>query len=80
MKEFNYILNDITFDSTELLKLMGTDMSYKQIAHKKNVKLSQIARMRDILMIKSGCKTRTAVVIWGLKNKLIKLSDIDYIC
>ena len=57
----------------EFIKLAATDLTYKEIAGKMNVGIRTIDGYRDQIFNKYGVKSRVGLVIYALKNNLIKL-------
>lgn len=72
-KEPRAQLSDLKNRDIEFLKLAATDLTYKEIADKMNVGVRTIDGYRDQLFEKYGVKSRVALVLYALKNNLIKL-------
>ena len=57
----------------EFLKLAATDMTYYQIAEKMNLSPKTIDGYREALFTRFNVKNRAALVVYAIKNKIIKL-------
>jgi DNA-binding NarL/FixJ family response regulator len=55
---------------TEFLKLLCTEMTYKEIANKMNLSPKTIDGYRDNLFVKLNVKNRIGLVIYAIKNKI----------
>jgi two-component system, NarL family, invasion response regulator UvrY len=58
---------------TEFLKLVCTEMTYKEIAEKMFLSPRTIDGYRDALFEKLDIKTRTGLVIYAIKNGIVKI-------
>jgi DNA-binding NarL/FixJ family response regulator len=58
---------------TEFLKLVCTEMTYKEIADKMFLSPRTIDGYRDALFEKLDIKTRTGLVIYAIKNGIVKI-------
>lgn len=63
----------LTEKETEFLKLVCTEMTYKEIADKMKVSPRTVDTYRDHLFEKLGLKTRTGLVIYAIKNGIVKI-------
>lgn len=54
----------------EFLKLLCTEMTYKEIANKMNLSPKTIDGYRDNLFVKLNVKNRIGLVIYAIKNKI----------
>lgn len=63
------------FSEKELafLQLSCADLTYKEIALKMNVSHRTVENYRESLFLKLHIKSRTALVVYGIKNELIKI-------
>jgi DNA-binding NarL/FixJ family response regulator len=61
-------LNDRELD---LLKLLCTEMTFKEIAEKMNLSPRTIDGYRDTLLAKLDCKSRVGLVIFAIKNGIV---------
>lgn len=59
----------------KFLELCCTDSTYKQIADIMNLSPHTIDNYREALFLKFGIKSRTGLVIYALKNDLIRLDN-----
>ena len=57
----------------QLLKLCATEMPYKQIADTMDVSLRTVDGHRENLFKKTGARSRVGLVVWGIKNGMIKI-------
>lgn len=57
----------------EFLQYAATEMSYREIAEKMFCSPRTVESYRDSLFEKLGLKTRVGLVVYAIKNKLIKL-------
>ncbi|WDF55378.1 response regulator [Mucilaginibacter sp. KACC 22063] len=57
----------------EFLKLVGTEMTYKEIADKMNISVRTVDGYRDQLFEKLQVKSRVGLVIYAIKNNLMQL-------
>jgi DNA-binding NarL/FixJ family response regulator len=57
----------------EFLKLACTEMTYKEIADKMNLSPRTIDGYRDSLFEKLDIKTRTGLVIYAIRNGIVKI-------
>lgn len=57
----------------EFLKLACTEMTYKEIAAKMYLSPRTIDGYRDALFLKLDIKTRTGLVIYAIKNGIVKI-------
>lgn len=57
----------------EFLKLVCTEMSYKEIADTMHLSPRTVDGYRDALFQKLGIKTRTGLVIYAIKNGIVKV-------
>jgi DNA-binding NarL/FixJ family response regulator len=58
---------------TEFLQYAATEMSYKEIAEKMFCSPRTVESYRDSLFEKLGLKTRVGLVVYAIKNNLLKL-------
>jgi DNA-binding NarL/FixJ family response regulator len=57
----------------EFLKLICTEMTYKEIADKMNLSPKTIDGYRDNLFVKLSAKNRIGLVIYAIKNKIFSI-------
>lgn len=57
----------------ELLKLICTELTYKEIAEKLQVSPRTVDGHRDALLEKLECKSRVGLVIFAIKNGIVKI-------
>jgi DNA-binding NarL/FixJ family response regulator len=57
----------------DFLKLVATEMTYKEIADEMNVSVRTIDNYRDVLFDKLNVRSRIGLVRYAIKNKLIDL-------
>ena len=55
----------------EFLKLMCTELTFKEIADKMNISPRTVDGYRDALLEKLQCKTRIGLVIFAIKNGIV---------
>ncbi len=55
----------------EFLKLICTELTFKEIAEKMNVSPRTVDGYRDVLLEKLQCKTRIGLVIFAIKNGIV---------
>lgn len=65
---------DLSANELKFLELCCSDLTYKQIADIMNLSPFTINNYREALFEKFQTKSRTALVIYALKNELIKLN------
>lgn len=58
---------------TEFLKLAATEMTYKEIAEKMNLSPRTIDGYRDALFEKLNLKSRVGIVLFAIKNGIVKI-------
>jgi DNA-binding NarL/FixJ family response regulator len=63
----------LTDREIEFLKLACTEMTYKEIAAKMFLSPRTIDGYRDTLFLKLDIKTRTGLVIYAIKNGIVKV-------
>ena len=63
----------LTEREIEFLKLACTEMTYKEIASQMHLSPRTIDGYRDALFLKLDIKTRTGLVIYAIKNGLVKI-------
>ena len=63
----------LTDREIEFLKLACTEMTYKEIAAQMHLSPRTIDGYRDALFLKLDIKTRTGLVIYAIKNGLVKI-------
>ena len=63
----------LTEREIEFLKLACTEMTYKEIAAKMYLSPRTIDGYRDALFLKLDIKTRTGLVIYAIKNGIVKM-------
>ncbi len=63
----------LTDREIEFLKLVCTEMTYKEIAAEMHLSPRTIDGYRDALFLKLDIKTRTGLVIYAIKNGLVKI-------
>jgi DNA-binding NarL/FixJ family response regulator len=80
-----YLKANYLFDSTinetihindrekEFLSLCTSELTYKEIAEKMNVKTRTVDNYRDNLFEKLNVVSRTGLVLYAIKNKIVKL-------
>jgi two-component system, NarL family, invasion response regulator UvrY len=66
-------LSSLTDREIEFLKLVSTEMTYKEIAEKMNLSLRTIDGYRDSLFEKLNVKSRVGLVIYAIKNGLVTI-------
>lgn len=66
-------LLNLTERETEFLKLACTEMTYKEIADAMHLSPRTVDGYRDSLFHKLDLKTRTGLVIFAIKNGIVKL-------
>jgi DNA-binding CsgD family transcriptional regulator len=64
---------NLTDKETDFLKLICTDLSYKEIADRMNLSPRTIDGYRDNLFFKLKIKTRVGLVIYAFKNQLVNM-------
>ncbi|MGZ3872747.1 MAG: response regulator transcription factor, partial [Mucilaginibacter sp.] len=57
----------------EFLKLAASELTYKEIATQMCISIRTVDGYRDSLFEKLGVKSRTGLVLYAIKNKLIDL-------
>lgn len=66
-------VSQLTEREIEFLKLACTEMTYKEIAADMHLSPRTIDGYRDALFLKLDLKTRTGLVIYAIKNGLVKI-------
>jgi DNA-binding NarL/FixJ family response regulator len=66
-------LAQLTDREMEFLKLACTEMTYKEIASKMYLSPRTIDGYRDALFLKLDLKTRTGLVVYAIKNGIVKI-------
>lgn len=66
-------VSQLTDREIEFLKLACTEMTYKEIASQMNLSPRTIDGYRDALFLKLDVKTRTGLVIYAIKNGIVKV-------
>ncbi|MFT3823898.1 MAG: response regulator transcription factor [Chitinophagaceae bacterium] len=64
----------ITERETELLRLLATELTYRDIAEKMDVSPRTVDGFRESLFEKLNVKTRVGLVIYAIKNGIVKLN------
>lgn len=67
---------DLTPRQREFLRLCCSPLTYREMAERMEVSPRTIDGYRDLLFVKLGCANRATLVLWAVKNKLVKLKDI----
>jgi DNA-binding CsgD family transcriptional regulator len=57
----------------EFLQYVGTEMTYREIGEKMFCSPRTVESYRDSLFEKTGLKTRVGLVVYAIKNGLVKL-------
>lgn len=70
-KEYNLSQREITF-----LKLVCTGKTYKEIAGEMGVGHRTVDSYRDALFAKIGVNSRTGLVIYAIKNGIVKIDEL----
>jgi len=65
--------NKLNSRELEFLKLVGTELTYKEIADQMCISVRTVDGYRDQLFEKLQIKSRVGLVLFALKNKLIEL-------
>jgi DNA-binding NarL/FixJ family response regulator len=75
INSFNQHAADITLNIRELefLKLVGTELTYKEIADQMCISVRTVDGYRDQLFEKLQIKSRVGLALYAVKNKLIEL-------
>lgn len=76
VNDINIIITSLSERELEFIGFAASDMTYKQIAEKMFVSVRTIDGYRDSIYQKFNIKTRTGLVIFALKNKLINYFEI----
>ncbi len=63
--------NVLTDREREFLQLLGTDLSYKEIAQKMHISPRTVDGFREALFRKLNVNTRVALVLYGVRNGII---------
>ena len=63
----------LTEKENEFMKLICTELTYKEIADRMHVSPRTVDTYRDHLFEKLGLKTRTGLVIYSIKNGIVKI-------
>jgi len=66
-------LSILTSRECEVLKYIALGYSNKEIAKKLHLSTSSIHTHRTNLLHKTGCKNSASLMMWAIKNKLIKI-------
>ena len=66
-------VSQLTDREIDFLKLACTEMTYKEIASQMHLSPRTIDGYRDALFLKLDIKTRTGLVIYAIKNGLVKI-------
>ena len=69
-KEIQTFIN-LTDKEIQFLKLVATELTYKEIADKMNVGVRTIDGYRDNLFEKLGVKSRVGLVVFAIKNRIV---------
>jgi DNA-binding NarL/FixJ family response regulator len=64
---------DILGNELEFLKLCCSELTYKEIADQMNVSPRTVDNYRESLFIKLGLKSRTGLVLYAIKHRLVIL-------
>jgi DNA-binding NarL/FixJ family response regulator len=64
---------DLNEKEIQFLKLLCTEMTYKEIAETMNLSPRTVEGYRDIFFTKWNLKTRVGLVIYAIKQGIIKL-------
>jgi len=67
------ILNDLTENEKEFLKLSCTDLTYQEIADKMHLSPKTIDGYRETLFRRFNVKNRVGLAMHAVKNKLVKV-------
>jgi two-component system invasion response regulator UvrY len=63
----------LTSKETEFLKLVCTELTYKEIADKMGLRPRTVDSYRDILFEKLNLKSRVGLVLYAIRNGLVKI-------
>jgi len=67
------IVSDLTTNEIRFLELCCTEFTYKEMAGKMNLSVHTIDNYRDALFEKFELKSRTGLVLFALKNNIVRL-------
>jgi len=67
------LINELTGNELKFLEWSCSELTYKEIADKMHLSHHTIDNYRESLFQKFGIKTRTGLVIFAIKNKLVTL-------
>ncbi|MCJ8211757.1 response regulator transcription factor [Mucilaginibacter sp. RS28] len=75
LSNFNKPAENVKLNSREIefLKLVGTELTYKEIADKMCISARTVDGYRDQLFEKLNIKSRVGLVLYAIKNNLIEL-------
>ncbi|MDP1842061.1 MAG: response regulator transcription factor [Sediminibacterium sp.] len=57
------------------LQLCASELTYKEMADQLDIAVRSVDNYSRNLFEKTGCKSRVGLVLWGLKNNIIKAKD-----
>ncbi|RYY98932.1 MAG: response regulator transcription factor [Chitinophagaceae bacterium] len=64
---------NLTERETEFLKYCCSELSYKEIAEKMSLSPRTIDAVREVLFEKLGLMTRTGLVLYAIRNKIVEI-------
>jgi DNA-binding NarL/FixJ family response regulator len=67
------VVSDLTANEIRFLELCCFELTYKEIASKMNLSVHTIDNYRDALFEKFDLRSRTGLVLFALKNNIVKL-------
>jgi DNA-binding NarL/FixJ family response regulator len=67
------VVSDLTANEIRFLELCCAEFTYKEIAGKMNLSVHTIDNYRDALFEKLELKSRTGLVLFALKNNIVRL-------
>lgn len=67
------VVSDLTANEIRFLELCCSELTYKEIAGKMNLSVHTIDNYRDALFEKLELKSRTGLVLFALKNNIVRL-------
>lgn len=67
------VVSDLSANEIRFLELCCSELTYKEIAGKMNLSVHTIDNYRDALFEKLDLKSRTGLVLFALKNNIVRL-------
>lgn len=69
------IISKLSENEIKILKLFSTELTYSEIAKEMNISVRTVDGYKESIFSKLGLKTRVGVVVYAIKNNIIKLDN-----